>query len=157
MKKTILALLLLVTLTGLANAYPYVPSIIKSITTDPDPIIVGQPFDITVTVQNPVVDGNCVTWWVTDANGNYITKTDGLVLPVGNGLGTSKFSNAIVNVAGITSIEVGIGGADYAAIFKSINKNAVYPTSVPEFPTIAAPVAAILGLLVIFGSRKNMF
>jgi len=29
------------------------------------------------------------------------------------------------------------------------------PTSVPEFPTIAVPIAAILGLIIIFGRRKE--
>jgi len=30
-------------------------------------------------------------------------------------------------------------------------------TSIPEFPSVATPVAAILGLIVIFGRRKNTF
>jgi len=28
--------------------------------------------------------------------------------------------------------------------------------SIPEFPSIVLPVAAVLGLMVIFGRRKNM-
>jgi hypothetical protein len=38
---------------------------------------------------------------------------------------------------------------------KVVNLNVSPETKVPEFPTVAVPVAAILGLLIIFGRKKE--
>ena len=62
--------------------------------------------------------------------------------------------NKVVDASGApTNYKITIGGVETVSfsLLTSSSTNA----SVPEFPTVALPVAGILGLLFIFGRKKE--
>jgi hypothetical protein len=143
------SVLLLVALSSVAGANPTS----LGVTTSPAQPIVGQPFSITIMVQDPE-PSSCA---------NFMVDFDSLspsvdLSPTGTGvIGTATISNVVVNSAGPHTINVHVEGPETNLHF-NVHKdiNVINPTSVPEFPSVAIPVAAILGLVVIFGRRKNM-
>ncbi len=71
-----------------------------------------------------------------------ITDTDIGVITITNTAGIEGASYLITISAGATGVE--FGGAASRHV-----------DSIPEFPTVALPVAAILGLVFIFGRKKE--
>jgi hypothetical protein len=145
---------LLVTLTVCASATPT----ITSIATNPDQPLAGEPFSVIVTTQNA-------------ENSDYfnvILSNDSMSLNYGpypflltesSGIKTGKATmpNVIINETGAYTLDVTVIGrewngdvTDYTTI--NVINNSYLP--IQGYPTIAVPVAAILGVIFIFGRRK---
>jgi hypothetical protein len=147
--------LLLISLTSCASAIPT----ITSITTNPAQPVVGEPFSITVTTHDGTYLDSFDYYYDSIYNtyhsgyGFTITETAGTIT------GTATVSNAIINDTGTHYLGIVIGSGDWQGIvtggiyITAVEKPAA---SIPEFPTVAAPVAAILGLVVIFGRKKEI-
>jgi hypothetical protein len=160
MKRLILVLLALAMLAGNASAYGI---------TDPADITLGlgQSYDYSVTVLNSVgadqkFSVEIVDAGLNDASAYFNLEIDGVPTAFGDavawtGPGSKTFNVKITNVnapngqyqAQFNNMDNAEGKiADIALITSNI-------TAIPEFPTVALPVAAILGLAFFMQRRKE--
>ena len=70
---------------------------------------------------------------------------------------------SFTDVGAITLTNNGPAGASYLVTIKAGSETSIdfgaasrtVNSNIPEFPTVAAPVAAVLGLLFVFGRKKE--
>jgi predicted secreted protein len=166
MKKMMLTIILLVMLTDVASAADYSYTIADSGTTkilEP-----GDTFTIELTENSGslwAIAPNDVT---VDENNNLLSNSlsDGLQL-ISNEVTTTTMPGApktrilTIKATNIGSQSVNVhyffhGSCTSNKFTLTINVQTPNSTSVPEFPSVIAPIAAILGLIVIFGHRKDI-
>ena len=173
MKKMLLILvsgLLLLCMAGSAMALPYDAAIWNAAGTSaaPNPIAlnpgnsitlsyrgdnidsaafnVGLKYVVTVTSQNSLGSPSDVTYTLVHPNftptgSTYIDKG---VITLTLNPAANKDAKYLVSIkAGDETTDVEFGGASRTV------------TSVPEFPTVALPVAGMIGLLFVFGRKKE--
>jgi hypothetical protein len=147
----ILLITFIVMLTSVANA--------AINTFNPSPVIANQPFTDTVSITDNTIRAADITIYHNTGN-EIVTDYTSPKITIDN-VGTVTFN-----------VEHGLDAGLYFCVpefydasgvkLKSFYKEIAYalviqdPTSsIPEFPSVALPVAAILGLVMIFGRRKN--
>jgi predicted secreted protein len=170
MKKMMLTIFLLVMLTGVAGAADYSYTMADNGMTKI--LEQGDTFTLELT-ENPSTG---FLWVIApsdatvDKNGNSLSNSlsDGLQLISDETVKTDVLPGAPQNhIWTIKATNIGSQSVNVHYLLRGLesNSNAFTLTinvqtsnsaSVPEFPSVAVPVAAILGLVVIFGRKKNM-
>jgi predicted secreted protein len=164
MKKTMLVIFLLVMLTDIASAADYSYTIADSGTTKV--LEQGDTFTIELTENSGslwVIAPNDVT---VDENNNLLSNSlsDGLQLISNEVITTTTMPGApktrilTIKATNIGSQSVNVhyffhGSCTSNAFTLSINCINPSSSSIPEFPSVAVPVAAIVGLVAIFGRK----
>lgn len=122
------------------------------VTFDPNPPLPGQPCDLLVEI-NSTATGQLEVY-LEDPDENIIINKSFTVPP---GKQVISVPNIILH-DGYSFLQVTFSDgnpADYTirrAILESPPESKLF---IPEFPTIAVPVAAILGLIIVLGRKKN--
>lgn len=165
-------IMLVAMLTSVASAvtytYPNEPFYTITLTT-PDTAMANNPFTITLNYQHISsyeTDASTALLVINgyDENGNYVdiyTKDQQQVIA-----GTATFVVPWLSAGSYwcsghfyDSSGKNIAGYTFGSPSTNFVNLVVYdspPNSIPEFPSVALPVAAILGLVTILGRRKNM-
>jgi predicted secreted protein len=168
MKKILLTILLIFAFTGVASAANYSYTIADNGTTKV--LEQGDTFTLNLTESTSIG----YTWVLapdegTSDNYNSLSNSlsDGLqfisseTIPWSTYIGAPRYHIWTIKAMNIGSQSVNIhylyrGSEDTSKAFTlTINIENANPTNIPEFPSVAVPVAAILGLIVIFGRKKN--
>ena len=156
-------LVVMVALTGIAAAAPGVSSVVA----DPTPLTVGTAgFSIqktTVTTDESALIADIKVVGTKDPNGNPYIITDVFDVEINNVPGTSitglsdpspttynfgyKFKGGITGNYKIKYVSDDVESGEYT-VPATLN-------AIPEFPTVALPVAAIIGLVFFVQNRKE--
>jgi hypothetical protein len=168
MKKILLLVsgLLILCMAGSALANPFDPSILDAAGTaaEPTPINLAPGQSITLSFHGENIDEgafhqNNPYGSTVKATGGGGADTDLTVETPTNfvpdaaiytDIGAIKITNTAGKVSATyrVTIQAGDGQIEFGATSRTVN-------SIPEFPTVAAPIAGIIGLLFIFGRKKE--
>jgi hypothetical protein len=106
-----------------------------------------------VTVMSGSGDEDDITVEYLNHNSFYVSSGDSYIDPANIKITLSADSEDTGTRYNV-KIPVSVGGTSTTATFE-IAASSTIVTGVPEFPTVALPIAAVIGLVFIFGRKKE--
>jgi hypothetical protein len=148
MKKFVLIVFCLLMLVNTANAA------IDGVTFSPSPPVAGQPFSVTVQVSGS--DGNHVNADISISSDPEMSNTiDHANIGLSHGTGIIK-GLTVPNDGKKYYIRITeLRGQDIIDMQDQLITQAPANSNVPEFPSVALPVAAIIVLIFVIGRKKK--